>query len=71
MSVSSYFGSKLLPTRDTLEGSSVDNEICLAECVLRLDGRLRSLGLRHDRVWGGTRTRLASTLGALRMPAIC
>jgi hypothetical protein len=25
---------------------------CLAECVLRLDGRLRGLGLGHDRVWG-------------------
>jgi hypothetical protein len=26
---------------------------CLTECVLRLDGHLRSLGLRHDRVWVG------------------
>jgi hypothetical protein len=26
---------------------------CLAECVLWLDGRLGSLGLRHDRVWVG------------------
>jgi hypothetical protein len=25
----------------------------LAECVLRLDGRLESLGLGHDRVWRG------------------
>jgi hypothetical protein len=25
----------------------------LAECVLRMDGRLGCLGLRHDRVWGG------------------
>jgi hypothetical protein len=43
---------------------------CLAECVLRLDGHLGSLGLGHDQVWGGTWPRLASTLGALRMPAI-
>jgi hypothetical protein len=43
----------------------------LAECVLRLDGRLGSLGLGHDRVrGGGTRPRLASTLGAMQMPAI-
>jgi hypothetical protein len=26
---------------------------CLAECVLRLDGHLGSLGLGHDQVWGG------------------
>jgi hypothetical protein len=26
---------------------------CLAECVLRLDGHLGCLGLRHDRVWVG------------------
>jgi hypothetical protein len=26
---------------------------CLAECLLRLDGRLRCLGLGHDRVWEG------------------
>jgi hypothetical protein len=25
---------------------------CLAECVLRLDGHLGSLGLGHDQVWG-------------------
>jgi hypothetical protein len=25
---------------------------CLVECVLRLDGHLGSLGLRHDQVWG-------------------
>jgi hypothetical protein len=25
---------------------------CLTECVLQLDGRLESLGLGHDQVWG-------------------
>jgi hypothetical protein len=32
---------------------------CLAGCVLRLDGHLGSLGLVHDRVWGGGGTHMA------------
>jgi hypothetical protein len=42
----------------------------LAECVLWLDRRVGGLGLGHDRVWGVTRPRPASTLGALWMPLV-
>jgi hypothetical protein len=39
---------------------------CFAEQVLWLDAHLGGIGLRHDRVWGGTHPRPSSSLGALR-----
>jgi hypothetical protein len=38
---------------------------CLAGCVLRLDGHLGSLGLVHDRVWGG------DSHGMLQLSELC